>query len=194
MKYYSCAELSKMYGVSQATVKGWIRSGKLEAIQYPHMYAPRPGVYTWLIPEWQICRIGRPIKHYIEPTQEIEYDEKLTLEAYIREAIRRVVDMVNTREQHKYYQEYIENAAEMYREYLNTEHYKKKRLLRLKLDDYRCQRCGTGKNLQVHHINYDRLGYPEEIEDMITLCNHCHEYVHEYDIARKRPQESKSML
>ena len=183
MKYYTCRELAYMYNLSEATIKNWCKSGKVNAVQKPILKADNPAVYMWLIPESETENIAYPIVCCIEPTH--EYDEYLTMQQCIEAAVRKAARIASTRERQQYHSRYIENAAEMYREYLHTEHYKQKRLLRIQLDDYRCKRCGSGKNLVVHHINYSRLGYPEEIDDMITLCKNCHYYVHGRDIKER---------
>lgn len=40
-----------------------------------------------------------------------------------------------------------------------------------------CESCGAVKSLQVHHLNYDRLG-DERLEDVAVLCLDCHERAH----------------
>ena len=65
-----------------------------------------------------------------------------------------------------------------YRDYINSKAWKIKRLERIKLDGYRCQICGTTRRLNVHHLTYIRLGC-EDLDDLITLCESCHERVHE---------------
>ena len=48
----------------------------------------------------------------------------------------------------------------------------------LERDGWRCQRCGSLANLQVHHISpRSRLGDDAE-HNLITLCVKCHEEVH----------------
>ncbi len=44
---------------------------------------------------------------------------------------------------------------------------------------YRCSRCQAGRDLQVHHLSYERLG-AEESGDLEVLCRGCHlgEHVH----------------
>ena len=69
-----------------------------------------------------------------------------------------------------------------YRTYMQSEAWQKVRRARLHIDDYKCQRCGRGKNLQVHHISYEHLGQAGEIEDLVTLCRECHEEIHKGDI------------
>jgi len=47
--------------------------------------------------------------------------------------------------------------------------------------DVVCQECGrtkgeNGKELEVHHINYDPENDCSDLDDFITLCHHCHIY------------------
>ena len=46
--------------------------------------------------------------------------------------------------------------------------------------------CGTAKNLRVHHISYATLGTDAEIDDLVTLCDKCHEEVHAVDLGREK--------
>ncbi len=48
------------------------------------------------------------------------------------------------------------------------------RKLRLEIllrDQFRCQECGSSRNLQVHHRRYEVKFNPD---DFVTLCSHCH--------------------
>lgn len=63
------------------------------------------------------------------------------------------------------------------KEYYNSAEWAKKRSERLKIDDYRCQRCGFTRALEVHHLNYERLGNEDVARDLITLCKKCHNEV-----------------
>ena len=63
------------------------------------------------------------------------------------------------------------------RDYLRTKEWQDKRLERLRLDNFRCVRCGTPHNIQVHHTNYSLLGDEDVYNDLITLCNSCHESI-----------------
>ena len=48
----------------------------------------------------------------------------------------------------------------------------------LQRDGWRCQRCGSLQNLEVHHLrSRSRLGDDAE-ENLITLCNPCHRGLH----------------
>ena len=61
------------------------------------------------------------------------------------------------------------------------------REMRLRIDGYRCVQCGSGINLSVHHIRYpDVWGLENVNEDLRTLCDKCHEKVHETDNAYKK--------
>jgi 5-methylcytosine-specific restriction endonuclease McrA len=64
-----------------------------------------------------------------------------------------------------------------YQEYLQSEMWQDKKNLILEIAEYKCQKCGSKKNLQVHHLNYDSVGN-ENQHDVIVLCKNCHEKEH----------------
>lgn len=72
-----------------------------------------------------------------------------------------------------------------FNEYLNSSMWAEKKKGILERDGYKCVLCGSAKNLHVHHITYENLPF-EKDEDLITVCNKCHEKLHKMDIARKR--------
>lgn len=43
----------------------------------------------------------------------------------------------------------------------------------------KCDICGSGSHIQLHHLNYKRLGY-ENDSDLIGLCTECHMLLHAY--------------
>lgn len=45
-------------------------------------------------------------------------------------------------------------------------------------DDFRCQMCGCGRDLEVHHILPRHLGGMDCSANLITLCKYCHDHVH----------------
>ncbi len=48
----------------------------------------------------------------------------------------------------------------------------------LQHDGWRCQKCGSLQNLEVHHVqSRSKLGDDAE-ENLITLCNRCHRSLH----------------
>lgn len=51
----------------------------------------------------------------------------------------------------------------------------------------RCQRCGAKRDLQVHHLTYERLGH-ELPQDLSVLCPDCHEAA---DRKRRADQEER---
>ena len=65
-----------------------------------------------------------------------------------------------------------------YSEYLETPEWKRTRERILVRDGRSCRRCMSRKNVQVHHLTYERRGR-ERDEDLITLCRRCHELAHE---------------
>lgn len=65
-----------------------------------------------------------------------------------------------------------------YHEYLQTEWWRDLRRRKVRAAGFRCERCQTsGRRLDVHHLNYDRVGR-ERWEDLIVLCSQCHEREH----------------
>lgn len=65
-----------------------------------------------------------------------------------------------------------------YSEYLKTPEWQERRIKHLKKSDYRCQLCNMKSvTLNVHHRTYERRGH-ERDEDLIVLCQECHEIFH----------------
>lgn len=65
-----------------------------------------------------------------------------------------------------------------YAEMLKDPRWQKKRLEIMQRDGFRCQHClSEDKELQVHHLVYDKDKKPWEYEncELVTLCNECHE-------------------
>lgn len=60
--------------------------------------------------------------------------------------------------------------------------WKRMRSKRMNIDGYRCQKCGKPYDLEVHHTRYPEIWGLEDIEeDLITLCDDCHNEVHGHD-------------
>ena len=70
-----------------------------------------------------------------------------------------------------------------YDQYLETDEWRTRRKIMLRLFDYRCQTCNRlrmrGYPLHVHHRNYVRLGNEKPI-DLTVLCSVCHELIHKH--------------
>lgn len=63
---------------------------------------------------------------------------------------------------------------------LDPEHYQALCKQVLERDGWRCQWCGSLRNLQVHHRRFrSRLG-DDTTENLITLCADCHRAEHEF--------------
>ena len=60
---------------------------------------------------------------------------------------------------------------------MQTPDWQEKRLQRLRIDNFKCCRCGTPHNIQVHHLSYENLGNEDVHNDLITLCDGCHESI-----------------
>lgn len=71
----------------------------------------------------------------------------------------------------------IELKTMPYREYLQTPEWKATRKQKLKRANYKCQLCNAGGVLNVHHRTYERRGN-EDDNDLIVLCQPCHEIFH----------------
>jgi len=48
----------------------------------------------------------------------------------------------------------------------------------LRRDGWRCQFCGSMRDLQVHHIQLRSLLGDDAEENLITLCARCHRHAH----------------
>lgn len=60
-----------------------------------------------------------------------------------------------------------------YLTYINSAAWRARRQRALRRAGHRCQVCGEGRRLQVHHVRYDNLGN-EPDEDLTVLCWYCH--------------------
>lgn len=60
------------------------------------------------------------------------------------------------------------------KEYYKSNKWQEIRQARMKYDGYRCQKCGSSENLQVHHKDYVGNGREVIKEDLITVCERCH--------------------
>lgn len=48
----------------------------------------------------------------------------------------------------------------------------------LKRDGYVCKKCGSSRNPVVHHLRYPAIWGEEELTDLETLCEDCHNKIH----------------
>ncbi len=83
-----------------------------------------------------------------------------------------------------------ERRPDFYLAYLNSSGWRTRRNAALKDAKYRCSACGSGRNLQVHHLTYERLG-AELDEDLRVVCGDCHQQTH---IAEMEESDGKVYL
>lgn len=74
-------------------------------------------------------------------------------------------------------------SRDFYISYLNSSSWRTRRRRALELANWRCSRCGSKRDLQVHHTSYERLG-AEWDQDLEVLCADCHEAHHEAEAER----------
>lgn len=60
-----------------------------------------------------------------------------------------------------------------YQEYLKSEHWKLLRGAKLQTSP-RCERCAAKTELEVHHRIYRQSWFDARVQDLQTLCHHCH--------------------
>lgn len=65
---------------------------------------------------------------------------------------------------------------QQYQQYLNSPHWQKMRLLKLKQVGFKCQHTGSREKLDVHHLTYARLGR-EGLNDLMVLQRACHDVI-----------------
>lgn len=66
-----------------------------------------------------------------------------------------------------------------YQDFLRTPYWATVAEMVRKRDNYKCQECGSMENLNVHHKTYENHGDEiHHIEDLICLCQKCHEKHH----------------
>lgn len=78
----------------------------------------------------------------------------------------------------------------LYDEYLRSEWWQKRRLIKLVKESYTCQRCGH-KATQVHHKNYSALGREPDCH-LEALCGMCHYLHHKAAIEAKKGKRTSS--
>ena len=71
-----------------------------------------------------------------------------------------------------------------YHDWMNSDGWRKKRNKKLKEAGYKCELCGSAKNLRVHHITYENLGH-EPMDDLLAVCDNCHKKLHKEDLIKK---------
>ena len=60
----------------------------------------------------------------------------------------------------------------VYKQYLVSPEWKRLSLKALKKADFKCEMCGSEKNIKCQHRNFKNL-YRETLDDLIILCDQC---------------------
>lgn len=84
----------------------------------------------------------------------------------------------------------VEKSWTSYEAYLQSPEWKALARQRRKIDGYRCRLCNRSDRLQVHHRTYDRQ-YHEDIEDLTTLCDECHDW---YSAWKKAQEKGRQLV
>src|SRR5665213_912452 len=73
-----------------------------------------------------------------------------------------------------------------YQLYLESEHWRLFRLRIIAKRGARCERCGSDRQIDLHHLTYARRGH-ERDEDVKILCHRCHQAVHHFSPISNKP-------
>jgi 5-methylcytosine-specific restriction endonuclease McrA len=66
-----------------------------------------------------------------------------------------------------------------YKTFLSSKYWQKVKLLVLKRDGNKCTKCNSKTDLLPHHLTYkNHFNELNHLEDLITLCSHCHKSEH----------------
>jgi 5-methylcytosine-specific restriction endonuclease McrA len=66
-----------------------------------------------------------------------------------------------------------------YNAYMSSPEWQNKRHAVFARSGHTCEQCGVRRAVQVHHVNYDRLGH-ERLSDLLAICLPCHRERHPY--------------
>ena len=183
IKWYTVDDIAAGYDLKPHRIKRWIRSGKILAM--PARCHRMSNWSMYLIPECELHKLehfkvsGPRFSEYCQPC------DYLVLKRHQDEE-EAIAALLNLNEEPK------SDRLYSYRDYMNSEHWQQVRQIVFERDNWQCRRCGTAKDLRVHHISYAHLGRPEELDDVITLCDNCHYQVHSNDIMRKQHESTTS--
>ncbi len=77
------------------------------------------------------------------------------------------------------------NKKSEYLSYIKSAKWKRLADVRKAYDHYKCTRCGSEHELQVHHKNYPSVFGKESIFDLQTLCRSCHQKISKYNVSER---------
>lgn len=187
--YYSIPDITLAYKISRPTLKKKILSGEIYAEKLCTSVCTGT-TFKYVIPETELvkleyCKKNEPIASEMSQPSYYEEYERREKERLFYSALKRAEFEATHSET---YRVFVEN----YKKYLQSEKWQEVRHRRLEIDGYQCRLCKkTAKNLHVHHVCYEHLGQPEEINDVVTLCPECHHKIHEYDCQKKEVRSNE---
>ncbi|MFA6602062.1 MAG: hypothetical protein WCT02_04365 [Candidatus Paceibacterota bacterium] len=65
-----------------------------------------------------------------------------------------------------------------YKTFLNTATWRKIRAKTIECRGSACEACGSEDKILVHHAAYSNSGWGSQVDDLIVLCEWCHEILH----------------
>ena len=83
--------------------------------------------------------------------------------------------------------------TKQYIDYIQSEAWRLKKAQIIFVRGRQCERCKKGDYLQLHHLNYDRLGH-ELDSDLQLLCVKCHKKADQHREARTRYRQCSRYL
>ncbi len=86
----------------------------------------------------------------------------------------------------------LTKRQQAHRKYLQSEDWAQVRVDLLIEVGFQCERCKSKRNLQVHHLNYDRFGGDELRDDLIVLCSYHHRLEHNLIKTKHKQNKSKN--
>lgn len=171
MIFYSVNDILRSHELSKETLKRMIKSNKLKA---ERIQLSRDSVnsFKYVIPETELPKLEA--FRICEPVASDDAQPDFYKKIWREQDERRQLRLETQKREVEYYS------------YLHSDEYRAKRFQALKRGGYRCQKCGTARNLRVHHISYATLGTDAEMDDLVTLCDKCHEEVHAVDLGKEK--------
>ena len=77
--------------------------------------------------------------------------------------------------------------------YLGTDEWQAKRAAVMAERGAKCEQCGWAFDLEVHHLNYCRLGV-ERMSDLMVLCSDCHEKTHTLQDQKRKSAKAVTVI
>lgn len=208
MKYYSFNDIIQAYNISKEALKLKCKSGVIQSLKILTC-RNNPHLFKTVIPENELHKLEHLKKQGVEliakdesqPDYYIQlwakhdaFEEAERLKKEEKKKKQSLLDLAFEREKATRLAIESRMAIEedgtrsIYSDYIQSESWKLKRRERIELDKFQCKLCGSAINLQVHHISYEHLGH-EPMDDLVTLCFGCHQWVHKWDLKVYKPDD-----